>query len=502
MAKALYRKYRSKSLAEVVGQKPVTQALQNALKSGQISHAYLFTGPRGVGKTSIARILAYEINGIPYESDELPLDIIEIDAASNRRIDEIRDLREKVRIAPASAKFKVYIIDEVHMLTREAFNALLKTLEEPPAHVVFILATTEAHKLPETIVSRTQRYSFKLISPADVASHLRMIADKEKIDITDEALMMIAKHSGGSLRDALSLLDQIRHTTGKIDEHTVQQSIGLPPTEHVQDLLKAVAGTDASKVVEILRNSQDNGVSAVLLAQAVVSELRLQLAEPKPLLDLASTLKLMQELLEVDASQQPETVLEVALLGALLDQKAPLVTIKQEKAQTGPPLTLTKPVAEAKRDIAALEAKADHKKATAAPKKPTEAPAVAVRQLSADIWQEVLESIKTTHNTLYSVLRMAHADLSAAENNCMTLFFSFPFHQKRINEARNKQVVLDTFARFGVPSLEIICEYKKLAPAPVQEVSLEPITAKDVPKRDEGWVDQIKTVFGGAEVLE
>ena len=165
MGKALYRKYRSKSLDQIVGQSHITTTLANSLKSGSISHAYLFTGPRGTGKTSIARILAHEVNGLPYDDDANHLDIIEIDAASNRRIDEIRELRERVHSAPTSAKYKVYIIDEVHMLTKEAFNALLKTLEEPPAHVIFILATTEAHKLPETIISRTQRLTFKPVRP-------------------------------------------------------------------------------------------------------------------------------------------------------------------------------------------------------------------------------------------------------------------------------------------------------------------------------------------------
>src|ERR1035437_4992495 len=180
MGQALYRSYRSKSLEEVVGQEHITTALQHALEKGTISHAYLFTGPRGVGKTSVARILAHAVNNLPYTDESNHLDIIEIDAASNRRIDEIRELRDKVHITPTSAKYKVYIIDEVHMLTREAFNALLKTLEEPPEHVIFILATTEAHKLPETIISRTQRFTFKPIEPAKAVEHLRSIANAEK----------------------------------------------------------------------------------------------------------------------------------------------------------------------------------------------------------------------------------------------------------------------------------------------------------------------------------
>src|SRR6266404_9023936 len=187
MNQALYRKYRSKSFDEVVGQEHITKTLAHALKSSKISHAYLFTGPRGVGKTSVARILAHEVNSLPYTDESIHLDIIEIDAASNRRIDEIRDLRERVAIAPTSAKYKVYIIDEVHMLTREAFNALLKTLEEPPAHCIFILATTEAHKLPETIISRTQRFNFKPVEAGKTVTHLKTIAKREKIDIQPAA---------------------------------------------------------------------------------------------------------------------------------------------------------------------------------------------------------------------------------------------------------------------------------------------------------------------------
>src|ERR1700712_4322120 len=201
MGQALYRKYRSKSLDEVVGQEHITQTLKQALKSGRISHAYLFTGPRGVGKTSIARILAHELNGLAYDDGRSHLDIIEIDAASNNGVEDVRDLREKVYVAPTSGKYKVYIIDEVHMLSKAAFNALLKTLEEPPAHVVFILATTESHKLPDTIISRTQRFVFRPIEATKAVAHLRTIADAEKITISDEALQQIASHGDGSFRD-------------------------------------------------------------------------------------------------------------------------------------------------------------------------------------------------------------------------------------------------------------------------------------------------------------
>ena len=207
MGVALYRKYRSRSLDDVVGQDHVTTLLKNALKSGQIGHAYLFTGPRGVGKTSIARILAHEINGLPYDNESNHLDIIEIDAASNNGVEDIRDLRERVQIAPVSAKKKVYIIDEVHMLSKQAFNALLKTLEEPPEHVVFILATTDIDKVPDTIISRTQRHTFRRASVPDIIANLNRIASKEGVNVDEDALQLVARHADGSFRDSVILFD-------------------------------------------------------------------------------------------------------------------------------------------------------------------------------------------------------------------------------------------------------------------------------------------------------
>ena len=213
MGKALYRKYRSKSLDEIVGQSHITDILKRAVEKDRIAHAYLLTGPRGVGKTSIARILAHEINQLPYTDESSHLDIIEIDAASNNSVEDIRDLREKVQIAPSLAKKKIYIIDEVHMLSKSAFNALLKTLEEPPEHVVFILATTDLEKLPATIVSRVQQFHFLPASESDIVANLKAIATKEKIKIDDTALQLIGQHSGGRFTDTVRLLDQLTHVS-------------------------------------------------------------------------------------------------------------------------------------------------------------------------------------------------------------------------------------------------------------------------------------------------
>lgn len=263
MSKALYRKYRSKKLSEVVGQNHITTVLESALKQNRIAHAYLFTGPRGVGKTSIARILAHEINNLPYSEEENHPDIIEIDAASNNGVDDIRQLRDNVQVAPFSAKYRVYIIDEVHMLSKAAFNALLKTLEEPPEHAVFILATTDAHKLPATIISRTQRFVFRFISKEDVCKHLEFIAKNEKIKISKEAIEIIAERGEGSFRDSISLLDQISSISKDGEEITaklLEETLGLASKTQINALISAFESQNSNKILEIVREVRDSGV--------------------------------------------------------------------------------------------------------------------------------------------------------------------------------------------------------------------------------------------------
>jgi DNA polymerase III subunit gamma/tau len=289
-SQVFYRKWRSQTLSELVGQKHVTQTLLNALKSGNISHAYLFCGPRGTGKTSTARILAKAVNclnnngrGEPCNQCEMcraitedrAMDVIEIDAASNRGIDDIRDLREKVNYAPTQARRKVYIIDEFHMLSKDASNALLKTLEEPPPHVIFILATTESHKVLPTILSRCQHFDFHRLSRTDVVNHLKKISASEKINIEDQSLQLIAKNTTGSLRDALNMLEQLTTYYGNdVQFQQVQSMLGITGDSRAKEIVKHILNNNLQEGMAVLSSVNSDGLDIRQFNREIVEYLR------------------------------------------------------------------------------------------------------------------------------------------------------------------------------------------------------------------------------------
>lgn len=490
MGQALYRKYRSKSLSEIVGQDHITQTLSQALKQERISHAYLFTGPRGVGKTSIARILAHEINNLEYSGDT-HLDIIEIDAASNRRIDEIRELRDKVYIAPTSAKYKVYIIDEVHMLTREAFNALLKTLEEPPEHAVFILATTDAHKLPETIVSRTQRFTFKPVPVDAVAAHLKVIAKTEKLDVSDEALQLLAEHGDGSFRDSISMLDQASSRGDKIDVDSVRSLLGIPPAELVGKILEDVGNGTSAELASNLNLLYEQGFHAALIAKQLSQQLRTNVLSNNLPFDSEVAFRLLNNLLKVPLASSPDLSLEIMLLEA--NSKLQTNTKKNvipESPKAPEHITETKPDPKPKLTPDPIPVPQNKTKEVHVPAKVQDDSDVTI--MTPEEWQKVMDMLKQRHNTLYGVVRMADADFN--EDGSLNLYFSFAFHQKRINESANQKALSDIIHDTTGRVVIINCIFDKNRPKKTPVVTPASETTEDL--------SAISNIFGGGELIE
>ena len=310
LMKALYRKYRPLHLSEVIGQDKTIEQLQGALTKGKISHAYLFVGPRGCGKTSVARIFAHEINHFDYQLEDSYIDIIEIDAATFTSVDNIRELREKAMIMPTLGKYKVYIIDEVHMLSNSAFNALLKILEEPPEHVIFIMATTNPEKIPATIISRTQIYRFNLAEPKVMQDFLRSVCDKEGIKISDDALKIITERGGGSFRDSLSILNQIG--TVNLSEKTIEASdvsaaLGIPEHQEIQNLINFYEKSDTENITNTLAALFNYGITAESITLELINQI---LKSPTP-----KSLQLVNQLFNVTGSFL-EAKLTVALISS------------------------------------------------------------------------------------------------------------------------------------------------------------------------------------------
>ena len=441
-----------------------------AIKAGRISHAYLLTGPRGVGKTSVARILAHEINQLPYSDDSTHLDIIEIDAASNNGVEDVRDLREKVQIAPVSAAKKVYIIDEVHMLSKAAFNALLKTLEEPPEHIVFILATTDVDKLPATIVSRTQRYSFRAISETDAVKHLRHIADEEKIVIDDASLALIAQRGDGSFRDSIGLLDQLASLTDSktgITPDLIEATLGLAPTKAVNAIIAGVEAHDVTKVAELLEQTTAEGISPVTLTEQLTHTIRDQVASKPHLLPL------LDGLLDVSKSSQPQLKLLATLGTAALEHKpaktaalaTPVLEVTATIEELSKLATKVKPTMPSTTEVAteiSVEKKPSLTTASSAssssPLEPELIPVLKQRETRSEAgleegaddagvvtdtvvqpeakpfdWKALIEHTRKNYVALFSVLSKCDYELI---NNDLTLYTKSAFYKKKLDDQK------------------------------------------------------------------
>src|SRR5438477_3435694 len=474
---ALYRRYRSQTFAEVIGQEHVTRTLKNAIASGQVAHAYLLAGARGIGKTSIARIIAKAVNcpkakdGDPCDTCESCvairegrfLDLIEIDAASNRGIDEMRDLREKVRFAPSMGQYKVYVIDEAHQLTNEAFNALLKTLEEPPAHVIFVLATTEAQRIPATIVSRTQRFDLRRIPHQKMVQQLAAIAKSEKWQVEPAALEAISRHAQGSLRDAESILDQVAtFAEGKVGVKDVDELLGSTDWEETGILFDAIADNDAAKAVNLVRTLVDDGRDLRLFVRRAMDHMRALvlvrasdtlpdtategvaavLRRQAPLFSLDRLAKIAHRLIETE--QQLRTgegtplPLELALLDLTTTASAPSAPAPKQAAPQAAPAKATPPAA-APRSQAVVDL-AERRAQQTSPAPSTGAspvgaasPGVTLQRVRA-AWDQLLE--RAQERSIAKAAQLVKAEPVAIEGGTIVLAFSDEFARQMWDRQR------------------------------------------------------------------
>jgi len=516
-SQVFYRKWRPQTLAEIVGQAQVTQTLSNALSSGRVSHAYLFYGPRGTGKTSTGRILAKALNclsdgkGEPCNNCDMcraitegrALDVIEVDAASNTGVDDIRSLREKVNYAPNQARYKVYIIDEVHMLSNSASNALLKTLEEPPPYIVFILATTEAHKVPATILSRCQRFDFRRISRPDVISKLARICETEGIKLETEGLNLIAKSATGSLRDAENLLEQMTTYYGtEIGLNQVQAILGITGDQRAKELVRHIVASDVAGGVATINSVNSDGLDLRQFNREVIEYLRQlllvktgsedavdltaedkaelkQLAAKTSLAQISKAIKLFGQL-EIGFDNYSTLPLELALVDCAQppDEKkesppAQPVRAKQEppppvkKASPPKPPTakaepVTKPAAKpepAPEPVA--EPKAKSTKANDTPATPPAELNNEIERLRVN-WRDVMEQApeEVKRTSAIAILRSAGVNPVEIEGDTVILAFKYPIHKEKMETIENQQVARAIISNFLGRPCQVRCVYE------------------------------------------
>ncbi len=508
-SQVFYRKWRPQTLAEVVGQEATTQTLNNALSSGRISHAYLFCGPRGTGKTSTARILAKAVNcltnghGEPCNTcamcqaitEARCLDVIEIDAASNTGVDDIRSLREKVNYAPNQARYKVYIIDEVHMLSNSASNALLKTLEEPPAYVIFILATTEAHKILPTILSRCQRFDFRRLSQTDVVSKLEHICHTEGIKIEPEAIRLLARSATGSLRDAENLLEQLTtYYNADIGLAQVQATLGITGDWRAREMVKHIVNNDIAAGMHTINSVNSDGLDLKQFNRELVAYLRAllliktgsaeaadltaeDLTELKELATRASLDQILRATklfgqLDFGFDNYSTLPLELALVDcSLAPEEAKESHARQPKTESPPPKKATapskpKPPAIIPEPVTPAPGAKEPKPVTQAPQ-PAPAATTPITPLEATTeierlklhWKQVIEHAPqdTKRTPALAILRSAGVKPMSVENDIVSLSFKHPVHKEQIEKIENQRVAARIIGNFLGRSCQIHC---------------------------------------------
>ncbi|MBU1445749.1 DNA polymerase III subunit gamma/tau [Patescibacteria group bacterium] len=525
---SLYRKYRPQNFNNLVGQDHIRTTLLNAIKSGNPSHAYLFCGPRGTGKTSTARLLAKALNCLDPGEDGEPcdkceicvpiregnlIDMVEIDAASNRGIDEIRDLKDKINFAPTRAKTKVYIIDEVHMLTKEAFNALLKTLEEPPSHVFFVLATTEVHKIPETIISRCQRFDFKRITKKGIAARLMYIAQLENIDVEQEAINTIAHISEGGMRDAIGLIEQLS-VNGKLTFDRVKEVLGISGQSAIETLYKHIGACDTKSALNEIQNLYSEGTDLMQFTKDFLEFLRLEMLaaiETNKLQDVPYILMVIDNFQDaynkLKVTTIPQLPLEIATLKVIANLPENIqIPVQEPKANVNVvekvKIIEVEELLNDSMDEPRIEPKIEPKVEIEIETKVEEPIATTENKIALTIsyvkenWARVIELIKTP----FVRLSLKEGKPISLENGILKIGFASNFHKEKVEATEAKFEIENAFNEIFEGPIHLEFEVNQVALEPSQEYDAAPQAEQTDQQEDAADSDLINhalELFGG-----